>query len=143
MQASGMAEGALTVYVNRALSVTADAAHHVIATPATAVIEGTKSATVFVATHLVVGTIKLGGSAAWWLLTSAAAAVGAGASLAYYGLFGSSEPQKVAPIGNTSAESLFQENNLSPRSAGMDVSSPAKQIDAAAPPLKPSLMGID
>ena len=141
MQSSGVAEGALTVYVNRALSVTADAAHHVIATPATAVIEGAKSATVFVATHLVVGTIKLGCSAGWWLMTSAAAAVGAGASLAYCSFFGSSEP-KCAPISKTSADSLFQENNMTPRSVDMDTTSPTQKKDAACAP-KLSVLELD
>lgn len=144
MPSTEIAEGALVVFVNRALHVTADAAHQMVATPATAAIEGIKSATVFVASHLIVGGIQLGCTASWWLLTSAAAAIGTGASIAYYGLFGTSEA-KYIPVGQDSDDMLFQDDKLSPRSSAMDVCSPAQtnSAAAAAASLQPSVMDID
>jgi hypothetical protein len=91
MQTSRVVEGAVTAGVNRALYAAADATHHIISTPTNMMVEGVKSATVFIATHIVVGGLKLGATAGWWLLTTTASlvgvAVGASASVTYNTLF--------------------------------------------------------
>lgn len=91
MPMTDVVEGAVTAGVNRALHTAADAAHHVVATPANMVVESAKTATVFIATHVIVGGLKLSCTAAWWVITTTAAAVGTvigvGASAAYNHFF--------------------------------------------------------
>jgi|GEM_PF-4268536 len=91
MPLADVVEGTVAAGVNRALHTAADAAHLVISTPTNMVIEGAKTATVFIATHVVVGSLKLGCTAGWWLITTVAslvgAAVGAGATVTYNTFF--------------------------------------------------------
>ncbi len=111
MPVADVVEGAISVGVNRALHTAADAAHHVVSTPANMMVEATKSATVFVATHIIVGGLKLGCTAGWWLITTAASligvAVGAGATAAYNTLFAPPRNQPKMLTWNDSYDILY------------------------------------
>lgn len=139
-------EGALVAGATRVLCVGVDAMHQVVATPVTAVVEGAKTAVVFVASHVIGFAIKSGLTASWWLISTAAAAVTgtvtAGATVVYNSLFAPRQPQ-YALIGyrGNSAETLFQDaKETSPRAAAMDMAPPAP---SAGPSLTRNMQDID
>lgn len=148
MPIADVVEGAVITGVNRALHTAADAAHHVVATPTNMMVEGAKSATVFIATHVVVGGLKFGATVGWWLITTAAslvgAAVGAGASVAYNTLFAPPREQPKMLTWNESYDFV----NM-PTSKSVDDStrlleeSPATTPRAPAPRPAANLMDID
>lgn len=148
MPGTNVVESAIAVGVNRALSTAADAAHHAVSTPASMVIEGVKSATVFIAAHVVMGGLKLGCTTSWWLITTAASlvgvAVGAGTSLAYNTLFASPREQPKMLTWNNSYDLLD-----SPLSKSVDDStrlleaSPSTTPRAVSPSMTRNVAGID
>jgi hypothetical protein len=128
MPIGDVVEGALTAGVSRALHTAADAAHHAVSTPATMLVEGTKTATVFI----VMGGIKLGCTAAWWLITATAATVGAvvgaGATMTYNHFF---PPYEAQPKRLTWNESYDVIGKSGEDSTSLDVS-PSVSPTAAA-----------
>lgn len=148
MPIADVVESAITVGVNRALHTAADAAHHAVSTPATMMVEGVKSASVFIATHVVIGGLKLGCTASWWLITTAASlvgvAVGAGASVAYNTLFAPSREQPKMLTWNDSYDFLDIPASKSVEdSSRLLEASPSTTPRAASPSVTRNVMGID
>lgn len=148
MPAADVVESAITVGVNRALHTAADAAHHAVSTPATMMVEGVKSATVFIATHVVIGSLKLGCTASWWLITTAASlvgvVVGAGASVAYNTLFAPPREQPKMLTWNESYDILDMPTSKSvDDSSRLLEASPSTSPRVASPCITHNVMNID
>lgn len=149
MPVAEVVEGAITVGINRALHTAADAAHHVVSTPTTMAIEGAKSATVFIATHVVVGSLKLGCTAGWWLITTAASlvgvAVGAGASVAYNTFFAPPREQPKMLTWNNSYDYIALPSSKSndDSAALLEATPPTSPRTATAACITRNVAGID
>lgn len=142
MPVADVVEGALTAGVNRALHTGVDAAHQVVSTPINMMAEGVKTATVFVASYVIVGGLKLGATAGWWLITTTAslvgAAVGAGATATYHAFF---PPQPKMITWNDSFDRVTTKSVED--STRLLEESPATTPRAASPKPTSDVMGID
>lgn len=149
MPLADVVEGAVVAGVNRALYTAADAAHHVVSTPTNMVIEGAKTATVFIATHVVIGGLKLGCSAGWWLITSAASlagfAIGAGATAAYNSFFAPLREQPKLLTWNNSYDYIGLPSSKSSEDSAalLETSSPTSPKAPSAACITRNVAGID
>lgn len=146
MPVADVVEGAITVGVNRALHTVADAAHHVVSTPTNMMAEGVKSATVFIATHVIMGGVKLGCTAGWWLITTAASLVGvavsAGTTVAYNTFF-PPQPKMITWNGSYDMINMPDDESNTNSTRQLEESSSTTPRAASPRPITNNVMGID